>query len=199
LDSILAIRRSAAMDRVQSRPVEHQIAKAMHIVGFVSWFAGLFYMVRLLVYRAEASEAPPDQRDVLLPQLELMSARLWKIITVPAMLVTLVAGAAMLALNWSLWMAQSWLHIKLTLVVGLVGYHHVVGGVHRRLGEGGAERWTSRRLRLLNEGATLLLFAIVFTAVFRGGLGLAWGAVGILVMGVVLAVAARLYERRRTS
>lgn len=178
--------------------MEHQVAKALHIVGFVSWFSGLFYMVRLLVYRAEAAERPEAERAVLLPQLELMSRRLWRIITVPAMVVTLTAGSVMVGMDWSLWMAQPWLHVKLGFVFLLVGYHHVVGRVHRVQREG-TSTWTSRRLRILNEGATMLLVAIVFVAVFRNGISALWGMGGLLALGVTLMVALRLYERVRSS
>jgi putative membrane protein len=64
--------------------MSYMLGKSLHIVGFISWFAGLFYIVRLFVYHAEAGERPEPDRSILQVQLELMAARLWKIITVPA-------------------------------------------------------------------------------------------------------------------
>lgn len=71
--------------------------KALHVVGFVSWFAGLFYLVRLFVYHTEASALPEAERRVLIPQYSLMEQRLYRIITHPAMLITWIAGLGMLA------------------------------------------------------------------------------------------------------
>ena len=81
-------------------PTVYATAKAVHIVGFISWFAGLFYIVRLFIYHAEASARPPEERSILLPQLELMSRRLWTIITVPASVLTIAAGLTMVV-TWS--------------------------------------------------------------------------------------------------
>src|SRR5687768_10491097 len=72
--------------------------KAFHIIGVVAWFAGLFYLVRLFVYHVEAAERPEPERAVLQPQFALMERRLYRIITRPAMVLTLATAAGMLAL-----------------------------------------------------------------------------------------------------
>ena len=104
----------------------YTIAKAIHVVGFISWFAGLFYVVRLFVYHAEANECPEAEREILQRQYVLMAGRLWKIITVPAMVVTILAGATMVS---ELEGIAMWLRIKLVLLVVLVGYHHACGRI----------------------------------------------------------------------
>lgn len=171
------------------------LAKAIHIVGFISWFAGLFYIVRLFVYHAEAGERPEAERAILQPQLELMAARLWKIITVPAMILTLVAGVAMVV---QLEVIPTWLHIKFGLLAGLIGYHHWCGSIRRRqLAK--TSTWTSRRLRVFNEVGTMFAVAIVFLAVFKSALSIAWGVGGLLGLGVSLMLGIRLYRSIRTG
>ena len=174
-------------------------AKALHVVGFVSWFAGLLYVVRLFVYDVEAAERPAAERDVLHGQLRLMQRRLWFGITWPAAVITfaggfwmvgeLIAGGAGL---------PGWLHAKLALLVALAGYHLQCGRIRRQL-EAGACRWTSRHLRLFNEVGTLLLVAIVFVAVFRSSFAIVWGVLGLLGLAAALAGGALAYERVREA
>lgn len=168
-------------------------AKALHIVGFISWFAGLFYIVRLFVYHAEAGDRPPVERDVLRAQLEIMQTRLWKIITWPAMLLTFGGGITMLI---KLGRIDPWLHWKFVWLAGLVGYHLVCGRIRRQQREG-TFTWTSGRLRMFNEIATMIMFAIVFLAVFKSALSAIWGALGLLVLGISLSVGLRAYRRAR--
>ncbi len=168
-------------------------AKALHIIGFTCWFAGLFYGVRLFVYHAEASEREASERDVLLPQFELMQARLWNIITVPAMWLTVGAGGLMVYQRSVL---EPWLHIKLGLVGALFVYHLISGNI-RRQQRARNSTWSSRGLRMWNEVATVLLVAIVFLAVKKDTLSM-WGAVGGLVaLGVVLMLGLRIYRALR--
>ena len=74
----------------------YPLAKALHIIGFVCWFAGLFYIIRLFIYRVEARERDADARAILEEQLAIMSRRLWFGITWPAMILTLGCGARLL-------------------------------------------------------------------------------------------------------
>lgn len=172
----------------------YAVAKALHIIGFISWFAGLFYLPRLFIYHAEAGEKPASERDVLQPQLELMAGRLWKIITVPAMVVTLLAGTTMVVL-WE-GSLPMWLHIKFGFLALLVVYHLACGQI-RLAQAAGRSQWTSARLRLFNEGATMLMIAIVFLAVLRDGLSAFYGVLGFFGVGVLLMLGIRLYARMR--
>ena len=170
-------------------------AKALHIVGFVSWFAGLFYIVRLFIYHAEAGQRPPSERDVLQPQLELMAARLWKIITMPAAILTLGAGVYM---SWFKAMSEGglpgWLHLKYALLVGLYAYHFACGAIRRRQAAK-TSTWTGRHLRIWNELATMFMVAIVFLAVFKRVDSVPWAVGGLLALGVSLMLGIRLYRR----
>lgn len=166
------------------------LAKALHIVGFISWFAGLFYIVRLFVYHAEASLRPEPERAVLQDQLELMARRLWRIITVPAMLLTFAGGFAMLAQFTEL---PTWLWIKLGLLAGLLGYHLWCGSIRRRQAAK-TSTWTGARLRVFNELGTMFMVAIVFLAVFKTAMSVAWGVGGLLGLGLSLMLGIRVYR-----
>ncbi|MBV1859601.1 MAG: CopD family protein [Nannocystaceae bacterium] len=174
-------------------PTVYATAKAVHIVGFISWFAGLFYIVRLFIYHAEASERPPAERDVLLPQLELMAGRLWKIITVPASLLTFGAGLTMVLGGWPF---GSWLHWKFVWLALLVAYHLTCGWIRQRQ-LARALDWSSNRLRMFNEVATMLMVAIVFTAVFKVAMTAAYGVAGLLGLGLSLMFGLRAYRKVR--
>lgn len=170
-------------------------AKALHIVGFVSWFAGLFYIVRLFIYHAEAGERPAAERAVLQPQLELMAARLWRIITVPAAVLTLIAGVYM---SWFKAVSEGglpgWLHLKYALLVGLYAYHLACGRIRRRQ-EAKTSAWSSRHLRIWNEVATMFMVAIVFLAVFKRVTSVPWAVGGLLALGISLMLGIRLYRK----
>ncbi len=176
--------------------------KALHLIGVVAWFAGLFYMPRLLIYDVEANDRPEPERRVLQPQFRLMGRRLWYGITWPAMLFTLVFGLWTVTL-YSQW-DRPWVHVKLTLVALLVVYHLVMGRVRKQLVEGTC-RWTSTQLRLWNELATLHLIITVFVASLKEsafhwsvpvGIG---GVIGGLTAGVMIYKRVRLRGARDAS
>ncbi len=136
--------------------------KALHLIAVVAWFAGLFYMFRLLVYHAENADKP-DVADVL----KLMAQRLYRGITTPALVGTFVFGLAMVALNPA-YLEAGWFLAKLLLVLGLAGYHGYVGRVRRRFAADDVYL-SSRQCRIRNEIPTLFLIAIVLLAVLRPG------------------------------
>jgi protoporphyrinogen IX oxidase len=173
--------------------MSYLLGKALHIVGFISWFAGLFYIVRLFVYHAEAGERPEPERTILQSQLELMAARLWKIITTPAMLLTLIGGVMMVV---QLRPIPNWLLVKFTLVAGLLGYHVWCGMIRRRQAAK-TSTVTSQKLRMFNEIGTMFMVAIVFLAVFRTTMSIAWGVGGLLGLGISLMLGLRFYRKIR--
>ena len=131
------------------------LLKTFHIIGFVAWFAGLFYLVRLFIYHVEAEQKEEPQRSILNKQFILMERRVYKIIANPGMIITLVAGFSMLYLQPA-WFKQPWMHAKLTLLFLLVGYHHFCLGIMKKL-EKGTNKFGSQKLRMINEIATLFL------------------------------------------
>jgi len=133
--------------------------KAVHIIFFVAWFAAMFYIWRLFVYHAET-----DSEEVR-GTLEIMERKLYRIIMVPASVVTLVFGLATFAIRWDGLAPMAWIWIKLVLVGGLFVLQFMAGEYRRRLAEGAS--YSGRLFRILNEVPTLLLVAIVLLAVFK--------------------------------
>jgi putative membrane protein len=161
-------------------------AKIFHLIGMVSWMAGLFYLPRLFVYHAEAQDKPEAQRALLARQFAIMEQRLLNIITTPALVMTWIGGAAMLWLNPAL-LTQRWMVVKLVLLVLLAGFHGWMVGVTRRLGRN--ERvMTAERFRVMNEVPTVALVLICTYAVLRDSVGLFAGlgisAVMVLLLGL---------------
>ena len=169
--------------------------KSLHLVFMVAWFAGLFYIVRLFIYQAEALEKTEPERSIIGNQLAVMAWRLWYIIAWPAMLITVVCGLAMLWVNPG-FLTMPFMHIKLLLVALLVIYHLRCQTIFGRLQRGEA-RHTSIGLRVFNEVATLLLVAIVFVIVFRDTISFLWGIAGMVGLGAVMMVAIKLYRKGR--
>jgi putative membrane protein len=169
--------------------------KALHVIFIVTWFAGLFYMVRLFVYNTEAGKRPEPEREILRRQFSLMIRRLWLGITWPSAILTLVFGP------WMLWMmgtVPGWLWVKLVFVLGLYGYHFSLQAIYRQQMRG-VFRYTSGQLRIWNEVATIFLVAIVMLAVVKQGMSWAWGLGGLAVFVALLMSAIRIYKRVRTK
>ena len=132
--------------------------KAFHVVGVVTWFAGLFYLPRLFVYHAEAVEAAVRER------LKVMERRLLVMTHIGGAL-AIGFGIATLATE-SFYLQSGWLRVKLALVLLLMVYHAVLV---KLTGDFAAARctWSSRKLRGFNEVPGVLLLAIVILAVVK--------------------------------
>ena len=130
--------------------------KAFHIIFVVSWFAGLFYLPRIFVNHAMATEPAEIAR------LKLMERKLYRFVT--------PIGA--LAVVFGLWLwfgygfSGGWLHAKTTLVAVLVGYHLYCGHLVK---EFAADRNTRSHVfyRFFNEAPVFLLLAIVILATVK--------------------------------
>ncbi|MEM8999055.1 MAG: CopD family protein [Bacteroidota bacterium] len=169
--------------------------KSLHLIFVVTWFAGLFYIPRLFIYHIEANDKPSPEKEILTKQLKLMTKRLWYIITWPsAILCTLFA--IWLLLLMPAWLQQAWMHVKLVFVILLFGYHLKCHQIFTKL-QHDKMKYTSRFMRIWNEGATLILFAIVFLVVLKNAFNWIYGIVGIVLLGVLLMLGIRLYKRIR--
>lgn len=175
----------------------YNVFKALHIIFVVSWFAGLFYIVRLFIYHTEANQRPETERAILQQQFDIMQWRLWYIITTPAMILTLVFGTLMLWVNPVL-LELPWMQVKLLFVGVLLVYHFISQGIMNNL-KNGTSKWRSGHLRIWNEVATLLLVAIVFLVILRDGLSWVGGIVGFFGVGIALMLGIRLYKKLRKS
>ena len=169
--------------------------KALHIIFIVTWFSGMFYIVRLFIYNTEASEKPSPEKEILRSQFTVMIRRLWLGITWPSAILTLIFGPWIWILMGS---TPNWLAVKLIFVFFLYAYHFTLHMLYREQQEG-VFRFSSQKLRIWNEFATLLLFAIVFLASVKQAMSWIFGVIGILSLAVVLLLAIRLYRRMRKS
>ena len=167
--------------------------KALHIIFIVTWFSGLFYMVRLFVYSAEANEKAEPERSVLLKQFGLMQQRLWYGITWPSAVLTLIFGTWIGLLYGTL---PTWLWVKLLFVLGLFIYHFSLQRIFTQQ-KNEDFKWTSQRLRLWNEVATLFLIAIIMLATVKELLSLVWGVAVLAAVTLLLLVAIRIYKKYR--
>lgn len=169
--------------------------KAIHIIFVVSWMAGLFYVVRLFIYHTEAQDKIEVEKKVLSDQFEIIEKKLFNIITTPAMILTLLAGVAMVYINPNL-LSQSWLQVKLGFVLSLIVYHFICQNMMLQMRKG-VYKFTSTQLRIWNEVATILLFAIVFLAVLKNALSWIFGVIGLLVFSLIIMSAVKIYKYYR--
>ena len=173
----------------------YQYVLAIHIIFVVSWMAGLFYIVRLFIYHTEANTKPEIERDILQKQFQIMEAKLWNIITTPAMVLSVGAGLFMLHLN-PLLLKTDWMQVKLTFVTGLLIYHFICQSIISQLKRG--KFWmTSTQLRLWNELATIFLVAIVFTVILKSAIDWIYGLLGLVAFAVIIMIAVKLYKKAR--
>jgi putative membrane protein len=171
--------------------------KALHIIFVVTWFAGLFYIVRLFIYHHEAREKSETERNILFPQYQLMEKRLWTIITWPSMILTLILGTSLLILIPG-YLSQGWMHFKLLFLILLVFYHLYCHHIYKKLQQNDLQ-WSSTWLRIFNEVATLLLFAIVFLVVLKNSLSWIYGVVGIFALSGLLMLGIKWYKKIRAK
>lgn len=172
--------------------------KALHIIFIVTWFAGMFYIVRLFIYNTEANDRPEQERTVLQPQFRLMSKRLWYGITVPSAILTLIFGPIVLWKGNYLenFGFHTWLHIKLLFVMLLYAYFLSLHRIFKEQ-QNGIFRYTSQKLRIWNEVATIFLVAIVMLAVVKQTMSWLWGLAGLICFIAVLMAAIRIYKAVR--
>lgn len=174
--------------------------KALHIIFIVTWFAGMFYIVRLFIYNAEANDKAEPEKSILQRQFSIMIKRLWMGITWPSALLTLLFGPwVMLNGNWHTNLDSEggrWLLVKLVFVVLLYIYHYSLHAIYKQQAAG-VFRYSSQKLRMWNEVATLFLVPIVMLATVKSSLSWLWGLIGLIGLIVVLMSAIKIYKIMR--
>ena len=167
--------------------------KALHIIFVVTWFAGLFYMVRLFIYNTEAGEKSAAECSTLRNQFLIMQRRLWYGITWPSAIATTFFGGWM----WlKLGETQPWLLVKLCFIVGLLLYHLSLQVLFQQQ-KRGILKFSSYHLRLWNEVATIFLIAIVFLAVVKQQISALWGLLGLLAFVFLIVGSVGIYKKLR--
>lgn len=176
--------------------------KALHIIFIVTWFAGMFYIVRLFIYNTEANGKSEPERSILQRQFNLMIKRLWFGITWPSAILTLLLGPWVLFNGgWErnlLEPSGRWLLVKLLFVVLLYGYHFTLHRLYRQQAAG-RFIYSSQKLRVWNEVATIFLVAIVMLATVKSSMSFLWGLAGLAGFIVVLMSAIKIYKNARKS
>ena len=177
--------------------MEYNYIKALHIIFVVCWFAGLFYIVRLFVYTTEANQKEEPAKSILTQQLLIMQRKLWFIITWPSAIGTTIFGTWMFIQNPVL-LTQPWMWLKL-IFVGLLWLYHLQCHFIYKHQLAGIYKQSSFKLRLFNEGGTVLLVAIVFLVVVKSSSGLVWGMLGLFIFASLLMSGVYLYKKQRKS
>ncbi len=170
--------------------------KSLHIIFVICWFAGLFYIPRLFIYQTEANAKSEPERSILINQFRIMQKRLWYGITWPAGVLALVFGLWMYFANFATYLTLPWMHLKLFFVAGVIFYHlqcHIIFNQLKR----DVYKFSSLKLRIFNELATLLLFAIVFLVVVKSNGGFVWGMLGLIVLSGLLFLGIFIYKKQR--
>lgn len=178
--------------------------KALHVIFVICWFAALFYFPRLLIYHVEAAAKPEPDRSILTAQLKLMQRRLWKAIAWPSMILTWVFGIWMLVLNQMLvvdhlqdnLLLKPWFVLKLVFVFLLSLYHFKTHFIFKDQ-QKDEMKWSSFRLRLWNEVATVFLFAIIFLVIPKPDSGWVWGILGLILFIIAIFGAVAIYKANR--
>jgi protoporphyrinogen IX oxidase len=169
--------------------------KALHLIFIVTWFAGLFYIVRLFVYQIEAFGKPSPDKEILGEQLAIMAKRLWYIISWPSAILTLVFAPLLLFANYRL-LEEPWMIIKLLFVGLLYAYHLKCHQIFKQL-QDGVVKHSSNYMRIFNEGATVILFSVVFLVIVRHEITWVFGVLGIISFSILLMVLFKIYKRYR--
>ena len=182
--------------------------KALHVIGFISWFAGLFFLGRLLVNHAEtdtvAAAGLPDsvlRAAILREEYSGMESRVYNIITNPAMMITWTGGLIMIIANPGYFVSGTpgWLAVKLTFVISMVVYQVYTKVKIMQPMQAGKRPFSAWQLRLWNEVPTFFLVAIAFTAVYGkvGQLSYLYLGIGVLLFSLMVYRGALAYRKRR--
>ena len=171
--------------------------KALHLIFVVTWFAGLFYIPRLFVYQIEAFHKPSPDKEILGDQLKLMAKRLWYIITWPSAFLATIFALWLMYLVPS-WFQQGWMHVKLAFLVLLYLYHYQTHLYYKQLQNDIVVK-SSSFMRIWNEGATFILFAVVFLVILKNALNWVFGIAGLVVLGILIMLGFKIYKRIRAK
>jgi putative membrane protein len=178
--------------------------KSLHIIFIVTWFAGMFYIVRLFIYNTEANEKPEPERSILQRQFSVMIRRLWFGITWPSAILTLIFGPwVMLNGNWDKTLGNTsgrWLLVKLIFVLLLYVYHFTLHSIFKQEAKA-IFKYSSQQLRIWNEVATIFLVPIVMLATVKNTISWVWGLVGLFGFVIILMSAIKIYKgiRKRSA
>jgi putative membrane protein len=136
----------------------YDIVKILHILAVISWLAGLLYLPRIFVYHAQV--ATGSETDKI---FQIMEKRLLRYIMLPSMLLVFIFG---FYLAFQIGFEFVWLHIKLTLVLILAGYHGFLSRCRKNFAKG-ENKHSQKFYRLINEIPTVLMIFIVALVILK--------------------------------
>ncbi|NJN85248.1 MAG: protoporphyrinogen oxidase HemJ [Leptolyngbyaceae cyanobacterium SL_7_1] len=169
--------------------------KSLHIIGFVAWFAGLFYLPRLFIYHIEAEERQEPVRSALKEEYSRIETLLYKLIMMPAMIFTIAMAIGIISTE-PIVLGQTWLHVKLLFVLLLIGFHFYCGILIRQLKTETCSI-NSLQMRRINEIPTILLSLVVLLAIFKNSIPISITALGTVITLSIFAIIIQLYARKR--
>ena len=176
------------------------IIKALHIIFMVSYFAGIFYLVRIFVYYKDTDAFESPKKEILREQYVFMARRLWNIITVPAFVLMTIFGTILILMNPTL-LQMSWFQLKIAFLIGLFIYHYwswkkvleIKHLNHQDLST------ANLKLRQSNEIATFILFLVVFVAILKTAALQYWWQlfIGFIVIVFVIMMTVKLVNKKK--
>ena len=125
-----------------------------------------------------------------------MTKRLWYIITWPSAILTSIFAFWLLFIM-PFWIEQDWMLVKLGFVMLLYAYHIKCHLIFRDL-QNDVIKWNSNKMRIWNEGSTIILFAVIFLVILRDALNWIYGVIGIILLSLILMMGFKLYKRIRS-
>ncbi len=174
--------------------------KSLHLIFVITWFAGLFYVVRLFVYQIEAAQMSSPEREILGKQYKIMAYRLWFIITWPSAILASIFGFLLIfgTTLGNTWLQMPWMHVKLLFVALLYAYHLYCNKIYKQL-QNDEVKYTSNFMRLWNEGATIILFSVVFIVILKSAINWIFGLLGLITFSVLLMLGFKFYKKVRAK
>jgi putative membrane protein len=169
--------------------------KSLHLIFVITWFAGLFYIVRLFVYQIEANDKPSPEKEILQNQYKIMTYRLWYIITWPSAVLASIFAFTLIFLMPG-FLQMPWMQVKLGFVLALYLYHLKCHQIFKQL-QNNEVKYTSNFMRLWNEGATIILFAIIFLIILKNAFNWIFGVIGIFLFSIIIMLGFKFYKRIR--
>lgn len=174
--------------------------KALHIIFVVTWFAGLFYIPRLMIYIIEANAKKEQEKKIIQDQLKIMLKRLWWGITWPSAILTLIFGLIVsFSGNWFNIILDKeglWFFSKLVFVVCLYLYHYSLHILFKQILIDECH-YTSQQIRYWNEVPTVLLFSIVFLVVVKQLISFFWVILGFVILVALIGFSSLVYKKLR--
>ncbi len=160
------------------------LVKALHVVFMAAWFAGMFFLGRMVIYLAEAITA--KQTDVI-TLMNKAIRRVTFIIVLPSTLITIGLGLWLMMLTQAY--VSPWFHLKMTLILVLLGQQHYLFRIAKQLRKGEVKH-RPLFLRIFNELPFFLLLGIVLTVYSRDTFS------GLVAMGLLFLLVGSLFGMR---